>query len=320
MRFSSTFDGAPVTRFVALGAIVGCLTWSGAVQAETLKVGATQTYKMPSAAAAVAKNGDTIEIEPGEYFDCAVWNADNLTITGKGAGVIVTDKTCQGKALFVIVGSNTTVRNLTLTRAVVPDGNGAGIRAEGANLKIENVQFIKNQDGILAADNAKSTIEIDHSTFNQNGSCPTGQGCAHGIYINHVALLKVTNSTFFESKDAHHIKTRAIRSEIVGNKITDGPKGNSSYLIDVPNGGGLVVENNVLEKGPNTSNHSAAIVIGAEGVTQRTDEIVIKDNKFTNDYSGETRFVRNLTATSAMLTGNSLSGKVVPLDGDGEVH
>jgi hypothetical protein len=38
-------------------------------EAATLKVGANETYKTPSAAAAVAKNGDRVEIAPGEYFD-----------------------------------------------------------------------------------------------------------------------------------------------------------------------------------------------------------------------------------------------------------
>jgi hypothetical protein len=85
-------------------------------------------YKAPSAAAAVVKNGDHIEIEPGQYFDCAVWNMDNLVIEGTGPGVVITDKTCMEKGLFVIEGNNTTVRNLTLTRSRVPDMNGAGIR------------------------------------------------------------------------------------------------------------------------------------------------------------------------------------------------
>jgi hypothetical protein len=80
---------------------------------ETSDVGPNQTYKAPSAAAAVAKNGDHIEIEPGEYFDCAVWNADNLVIEGTDSGVVITDKTCNGMGLFVIWGNNITVRNLT---------------------------------------------------------------------------------------------------------------------------------------------------------------------------------------------------------------
>src|SRR6202035_4266239 len=95
--------------------------------AATLEVGANRTYKTPAAAAAVAKTGDHIEIEPGTYFDCAVWRADDLVIEGTGPGVVITDKTCMGKGLFVVEGNNTTVRNLTLTRARVPNQNGAGI-------------------------------------------------------------------------------------------------------------------------------------------------------------------------------------------------
>jgi aspartyl aminopeptidase len=41
---------------------------------DTLKVSPNQTYKTPSAAAAVVENGDDIEIEPWQYFASAVWN------------------------------------------------------------------------------------------------------------------------------------------------------------------------------------------------------------------------------------------------------
>jgi len=111
---------------------------------DTLKVGPNQTYKAPSAAAAVAKNGDHIEIEPGQYFDCAVWNANNLVIEGTDSGVVITDKTCNGMGLFVIWGNNITVRNLTLTRSRVPDMNGAGIRLVKGSLTVDtNLSTIK---------------------------------------------------------------------------------------------------------------------------------------------------------------------------------
>src|SRR4029077_7852204 len=151
--------------------------------AATLKVGANQTYKAPSAAAAVAKNGDHIEIDPGEYFDCAVWNADNLVIEGTGPGVVITDKTCIGKGLFVVEGKNTTVRNLTLTRARVPDMNGAGIRLDNGNLTVDNVKFIDNQSGIMGGVPG-TTVTIRNSEFDKNGTCQAG--CAHGIYIENV--------------------------------------------------------------------------------------------------------------------------------------
>jgi hypothetical protein len=115
---------------------------STGAQARTLEVGEHKDFKMPSAAAAAAKDGDRVTIQPGEYFDCAVWTASKLVVEGVGdpAKVIITDKACQGKALFVTVGEGITVRNLTLTRARVPDGNGAGIRGEGKDLVVDGVR------------------------------------------------------------------------------------------------------------------------------------------------------------------------------------
>src|SRR5208282_2456229 len=167
--------------------------------AKTLLVGPEQPLKAPSAAAAVAGDGDTVEIAPGEYFDCAVWKANHLTIVGTGAGAVITDVSCEGKALFVTRGSDITIRNLTFTRARVPDGNGAGIRAEGDNLKIEGSRFTNNETGVLAIDAPKSTISIADSEFIANGKC--ARSCAHGIYVNHVALLRIERSKLIGTKE-----------------------------------------------------------------------------------------------------------------------
>ena len=303
-----------------IGAVmVACVSvLSAPAASKTLEVGAGHPLKAPSAAAIVAAAGDTIEIEPGEYFDCAVWNANGLTIVGKGPGVVITDKTCQGKALFVTVGNDITIRNVTFTRARVPDQNGAGIRSEGRNLTVERSRFINNENGILTGDSGDSTIKIAESEFIRNGKCEAS--CAHGIYVGHIALLHIEHCRFLETKVGHHVKSRALRTELIGNSIFDGENGTSSYLVDIPNGGSLIMEGNVLEKGPRTENQETAISIGAEGVTQRTAEITIKHNKFTNDQPRETVFVRNLTATEAELVGNSFDGKVVPLSGDGHVE
>src|SRR5262249_47477599 len=105
----------------------------------------------------------------------------------------------------------------------------------------------------------------------------------------------------------------------IGDDIEDGPNGTSSYLVDISNGGTLIMENNILEKGRNSTNHSAAVVIGAEGITQRTGELTFKNNSFTNSMSQGTIFVRNMTATEALVTGNKLKGQIVTLSGDGSV-
>ena len=306
-------------RIIMAAALATGLT--GVAHARTLEVGPDKAYKTPSAAAAAARDGDRIAIQPGEYFDCATLEANKLVFEGVGdaSKVVMTDKACGGKGLLITTGNDITVRNLTLTRARVPDGNGAGIRNEGANLNVEGVRFINNQNGILSTAQQPGTISVKGSVFDRNGNCKGGGGCAHGIYVANTALVRIEGSTFTGTKEGHHIKSRARRTEVIGNTIEDGPEGTASYLIEQPVGGSLVVRNNTMEKGPAAENHSAAIVIGAEGVSQPTREITIENNSFRNDGGWTTFFVNNLTATEAMLTNNRIAGRVVPLNGDGKV-
>jgi hypothetical protein len=286
--------------------------------AETLEVGPDAKYKKPSEAIAAAGNGDIVNIAPGQYFDCAIVKQNALTIQGSGPGVVMTDKPCGGKALLVVQGDKIAIRNMTLQRARVPDGNGAGIRYEGGNLTIENVRFINNQDGILGADSPNGTVRIVGSEFLQNGVCE--RSCAHGVYFGHMALVHIERTKFFETRQGHHIKSRALRTEVIGCDISDGESGNSSYLIEVPNGGTLIARDNRMQKGLKTDNHAYAISIGAEGVDQPTEQILLEHNTFTNDQTMQTTFVRNLTATPAELVGNVFKGKVRPFEGDGSMR
>ena len=155
------------------------------------------------------------------------------------------------------------------------------------------------------------------SLFDRNGTCISS--CAHGIYVGPTALLRVERTRFVGTKQGHHIKSRAARTEVIGCTIQDGEDGTASYLIEQPNGGSLVVRDSTLQKGPEAENHSAAIIIGAEGVTQATREITVENNNFRNDGGWQTIFVRNLTATDAVLKGNRISGSVQALSGDGKV-
>ncbi len=235
---------------------------------------------------------------------------------GDADKVVITDKACNGKALFITTGADVTIRNLTLTRARVPDANGAGIRGEGATLVVEGVRFINDQNGILTGVDG-STVIVRDSVFERNGTCEVA--CSHGIYVGNSKLLRVERSRFSDTRQGHHIKSRAARTEIIGNTITDGPEGTASYLIDIPNGGSAIIRDNTMEKGPMAENRSTAISIGAEGVTQPTRELMIENNTFRNAGSYDTMFVSNFTATEAVLHGNRISGRAKPLRGDGVV-
>ncbi len=296
---------------VALAALI-----PASLNAATLHAGPGQQFGLPSQAIAAAHDGDTVAIHPGQYFDCAVVRQNDLTIEGVGGAVVLTDKPCQGKALLVIDGHNVTVRNLTLQRIRVPDNNGAGIRAEGGDLTVENTRFVNDQNGLLAASNPAATVRIVGSTFIGNGVC--NGNCAHGVYVNRIKLLDIERSRFADTHQGHHIKSRALATKIIGCDIEDGADGTSSYLIDIPNGGNAVIADNRLEKGPHTQNPATAIMIGAEGVSQPTDQLVFRNNLLVNDEGRPTTFVHNVTATPAQLIGNTLRGAAVrPFEGDG---
>lgn len=274
-------------------------------------MGPGQTYATLSGANADADTGDTIQIAPGEYADCAVLSANRLTVEGVGSPgkVVLVGKSCLGKGILIIRGANITIRNLTLALARVSDGNGAGIRAEGGNLTVDSTIFLDNQDGILTNADPFMEVRVIHSQFIGNGVCLSY--CAHAIYAGRIASLTVQDSLFRDTKEGHDIKSRAARTEVAGCNIADGPTGTASYLIEVPNGGAVLIHDNTLEKGPKSGNLATAISIGAEGVSQPTPQIRVEHNQFTNDTGGATALVRNLSATTAVVDGNMTHGQVV---------
>jgi hypothetical protein len=285
-----------------------------------LVVGAGQTFERPSDAALVAQPGDTVQILPGRYVDCAVWTRDGVTIEGKGDGVVLADLSCEREAIFVIAGANVTVRNVTFTGAHVINHNGAGIRAQGANLTVENVRFIKNEEGILSGENLASTIIVRDSYFSGNGTCIAA--CAHGIYAGRIARLVVEHCEFVGQHQGHHIKSRAERTEILDNIVRDGPDGTASYLVDLPIGGSALIRGNRFEKGPHAENKITTISVGGEMPEQqnRPGPIDIQNNAFVNDTGVPTVFVRNYGAVPVHLQDNRLSGAVTPLVGKGSVE
>jgi hypothetical protein len=302
-------------------AVVVAAIAPGRLDAAVLEVGGRGQYPTPAAAAAVAHDGDVVRIAAGTYANCAVWKASDLVIEGAGQDVTkITGAACMGKALFIVEGNGVTIRNLTFAGARVPDFNGAGIRVEGKNLTIDHAGFVDNQDGVLAAPVPGSTLIVRDSVFLRNGTCEGAGGCAHGIYANDLALVRIERSRFFETRDGHHIKSRAARTEVIGCDLSDGANGTSSYAIDVPNGGGLVARDNAIQKGPKSSNHGAAISIGAEGLKHPAGEIVVEHNRFLVEGGYRPYLLNNATPVPALLKDNVLLGGALPLRGDGSVR
>src|SRR4030095_1641461 len=214
---SSNVHCKPAAFIVAI--LVTICGFTSLSQARVLEVGSGKPFALPSQAAAMANDGDRIVISATTYIDCAIWRANNIVIEGIGPGVVISDKACAEKGIFVVLGNDVTVRGLTLARARVPNKNGAGIRQEGRNLTVERVKFIDNENGILGNSSPNSTIMIRNSEFERNGRC--AEFCAHGVYFGNLALLRIEHSRFFETRQGDHIKSPAARTEVLNNQIAD---------------------------------------------------------------------------------------------------
>ena len=293
---------------------------SGAVLkgGRVLKVGPSRALKAPSAAASIARDGDTVEIDAGTYLDCAVWRQNRLRLRGVNGVAHVKDISCQGKAIWVIYGRSTRVENIRFSRARVAHRNGAGIRFEGGQLVVVNSHFHNNQVGILTHNKRRTSLLVANSSFVQNGDCPSF--CGHGIYAGRITKLRVVNSTFRAHRFGHHIKSRALYNEIIGNRITDGATGNASFAIDIPNSGTAIIQRNYIEQGPKADNHRGVIAIGEEGVSNPSRGLVIKNNAFWNRHARGTNFVWNRSHHPVKLVGNSFRGGGQKLRGPGRVY
>jgi hypothetical protein len=283
---------------------------TAAVQAadnpRTWHVGPDRQLATPSAAAAVARDGDTVLIDAGTYVgDVATWTQDDLTLRGVGERphLQADGSSAEGKAIWVIAGDRTTVDRLEFSGATVPDQNGAGIRQEGAGLTVTRSWFHDNQNGILAGADAGSDIVIRRSRFFRNG---TGDGQTHNLYIGAVRSLTVTGSYLWGADAGHELKSRAVTNTIIGNRITDGDA-TASYSVDLPNGGSSLIAGNVIIQGPNSEN-SALVSYGAEGFTDNGSHVLwVVNNTFVNRRATGT-FVQLAEGSSADLRNNLLVG------------
>ncbi|MCS6877533.1 MAG: right-handed parallel beta-helix repeat-containing protein [Geminicoccaceae bacterium] len=238
-----------------------------------LRVGPGEAFRVPSEAAARARAGDTVEILPGHYSDVAIWRADRLTIRGVGGTPVIDGggRGAGGKAVWVVAGREVVIENVELTGARVPDRNGAGIRAEGADLTLRAVRIHGNEIGILSAVDFSGELRIERSEFFANfvpdweaAGVPPG----HNVYVGGADRFTLLGSWIRGAVDGHNVKTRAKENRILYNRIEDVPNGASSYLVDIAVGAPTLLLGNLLIEGAGSPNR-AVVAVAAEGGRER---------------------------------------------------
>lgn len=186
--------------------------------ARTLVVGPGEAFAAPADAARAVQDGDAVLIRAGTYYGCASWRANGITVAGEGPDTALSDVGCEGKAAFVVSGNDVTVRDLSLTRVRVPDGNGAGIRAEGRNLQVERVRFVNNQRGIVAGDQPGSTLRVLSCEFAAIGT-PDDPRSSPAIAAGALDRLEVRDSIFRDPRAGNAVSSAAAYTVIAGNRV-----------------------------------------------------------------------------------------------------
>ena len=267
--------------------------------ARELAAGPGQEFGQPSGAIAAARDGDTVLIEPGTYYDCATLTANGVTVAGRAPGVVLSDKTCGGKAILVIQGDNAAVRDVTLARARVPDGNGAGVRLEGQSLLLERVRFVNNEMGVLAGIGGPGTVRVVQCRFEGGGV--SGDRPSVALLAGPVAALQVRQSVFTGVKGSQ-VASAALQTELTGNRIE------TSRLAVSAASGTLLLEDNVLELARGNDGRQAAVVASGDA------RVTMRRNRLANDTGRPAALLLDWSSETPKLEDNV----VVP--GDEEVR
>jgi len=246
-----------------------------------ISVGPTARIHSIATAAALARNGDTIEIAAGDYpQDVAIWTQDNLTIRGmsdKNGGrvrLLANGASAEQKAIWVVRGGKVLIENIEFSGARVADKNGAGIRFEEGDLTLRHCRFIDNENGLLSSGAPNATLTIENSEFARNGA---GDGYSHNLYVGAIKTLRVTGSYFHHANGGHLLKSRALKNYILYNRLTDETSGHASYELEFPNGGMAYVIGNIIEQSATTENPTL-ISFGAEGYKTQKNALYLINN------------------------------------------
>ena len=255
--------------------------------ATTLIVGPDQAIRTITEAAKLARDGDIVEIRPGEYRgQTAIWTQNDLTIRGSGNAshtrpVLIADgQSAEGKGLWVVRGGRVRIENLEFRGVRVRDGNGAGIRFERGQLVIHRCAFIDNEMGILTGNSPDLTLEVSDSEFADAARHQVD--LHHLLYVGAIGRFVLTGSRFSNGYRGHLVKSRARENHVRYNLLADGPGGRASFELEFANGGLAYVIGNVFQKSDSADN-SVLVSYGAEGPRWPDNALYFAHNTLIND-------------------------------------
>ncbi|KAB2966992.1 hypothetical protein [Zoogloea sp.] len=283
---------------------------SASAQAATLTVGPYEAITRIAEAARLAKDGDTVLIQPGTYRgDVAVWRQRSLDIRGIGQRPVLeaAGASAEDKGTWVFAGGRFRVANIEFRGARATDHNGAGIRLEKGHLEVGNCVFEDNETAILTGNDGEAELRVRDSIFSR--APQDSLSLHHLLYAGRIRHLSVEGSRFHGGYLGHLLKSRAARSEIRYNLLVDGREGRASYELEFPNGGVALVVGNVIGQSRASANITM-VAYGAESAVWPENRLVLSHNTLISEGWRPALFARvwgsRLPASTTVVTRNNL--------------
>ena len=286
-------------------------------QAEIWVAGPDATPMSLAQAVEQAQDGDTIDLLSGTYEAAALLiSGKRLTLRGMGERPVLKLLPSDGElqAIWTVRDAELTVENIEFTGARGRNINGAGIRLESGKLSLRRSGFFDNEIGVVTGNDPASELTIEDSEFGRTP--PEVGGLYHQLHAGRIARLSIQGSRFHGGFEGHLIKSRARQTRIAYNLIYDGTQGQSSYEIDLPNGGDVVLIGNVIGQSRQTQN-PVVVSYGAEGRAWDKNRLLMSHNTLLSDYplawylrawldklgpGAQVRAVNNLTLGAGFFT------------------
>jgi hypothetical protein len=273
--------------------------------ARVLRVGPSERIRSLAAAASLARDGDRIEVQAGDYVgDVAAWERHGLQLVAVGgrARLLPEGAHARGKGIFVVSGEGVEISGFDFIGARVPDTNGAGIRFERGSLTVRDCLFTRCETGLLSNNDPAARLTLEGCEFSHGHR--EGR-FSHLLYVGSIASLNVSACYFHHGELGHLLKSRAARNLVRYNRLTDEADGSASYELEFPNGGQALVLGNLIEQGPATDN-PLMISFGAEGYRSPAQQLTLVHNTLVNRRPGDTALLRVARGTVALALHNNL--------------
>lgn len=295
-------------RATSLGLLAAALlpcARPAAASGRVIRVAPGSAVPTVAAAAAQAGDGDTVEIAAGDYpADVATWAQARITVRAVGGRVrlLAQGASAGDKALWVMRGGEMRAERIDFIGARVRDRNGAGIRLERGRLTVHDCGFFDNQNGILTGNDPSCELRVEDSEFGHNGA---GDGYSHGLYAGHIGRLTLQGCYFHHGRAGHLLKSRAATSQVRYCRFTDEPGGQSSYELEFPNGGDVLVLGCVIQQSAGTRN-PVMLAYGLEGPRWPRNELQLVHNTWVDDRRPGGEFLRVRPGAGAVQAQHNL--------------